>query len=217
MRFEVDDAEETWAFRDKFDFVHARYLAAAIKNWPKLAKQAFEHLTPGGTAEFQDFDLVYYSEDGSLKEEHDVQKWITELLQASRNFGRNPCPGPKLEGLMKDAGFENVTVHMFKLPIGPWPKDSHLVSEGEQNDYLQNRQAQAADPSQKTVGSWNLVQVEAGLEAFSLRLFTQLLGWKAENVQTLLANVRKDIRNPKIHAQLDSYVNSYRRSRKSYS
>lgn len=53
------------------------------------------------------------------------------------------------------------------------------------------------------MGSWNLVQIEEGLEAFSLRLFTQVLGWKAEDVYQLLANVRKDIRNPKIHAQFD--------------
>lgn len=59
---------------------------------------------------------------------------------------------------------------------------------------------------QKTVGSWNLVQIEDGLEAFTLRLFTQTLGWKSEEVQVLLANVRKDLRNPKIHAQFDFYV-----------
>ena len=51
------------------------------------------------------------------------------------------------------------------------------------------------------------MQIEAGLEAFSLRLFTQFLGWTTEDVQTLLANVRKDLRNPKIHAQFDLYVN----------
>ena len=69
------------------------------------------------------------------------------------------------------------------------------------------RKLKIADLVKKTVGSWNLVQIEAGLEAFSLRLFTQLLGWTTEDVQTLLANVRKDLRNPKIHAQFDLYVN----------
>lgn len=63
--------------------------------------------------------------------------------------------------------------------------------------------------SQKTVGAWNLVQIEDGLEGFTLRLFTQTLGWKSEEVQVLLANVRKDLRNPKIHAQFDLYVFSF--------
>lgn len=48
-----------------------------------------------------------------------------------------------------------------------------------------------------------MVQLENGLEGFTLRLFTTVLGWKAEEVQVLLANVRKDIRDPKIHAQFD--------------
>ena len=56
---------------------------------------------------------------------------------------------------------------------------------------------------QKTIGAWNIVQIEDGLEGFTLRLFTQFLGWKSEEVQVLLANVRKDLRNPKIHAQFD--------------
>ena len=56
---------------------------------------------------------------------------------------------------------------------------------------------------QKIVGSWNLVQIEDGLEAFTLRLFTQFLGWKPEEVTVLLANVRKDLRDPRIHAQFD--------------
>ena len=90
--------------------MHVRYLAAAILDWPKLMRQAFEATAPGEWAEFQDFDLKYYSEDGSLKEEHSVQKWITTLLKAAEDFGRDPSPGSKLE------------------PIGPWPKDKHLVS-----------------------------------------------------------------------------------------
>lgn len=36
-----------------------------------------------------------------------------------------------------------------------------------------------------------------------MRLYTQLLGWKTEEVQVLLANVRKDLRDPKIHAQFE--------------
>ena len=108
--------------------MHVRYLAAAILDWPKLMRQAFEATAPGEWAEFQDFDLKYYSEDGSLKEEHSVQKWITTLLKAAEDFGRDPSPGSKLEQYMKDAGFEDVQHEKYRMPIGPWPKDKHLVS-----------------------------------------------------------------------------------------
>ena len=50
------------------------------------------------------------------------------------------------------------------------------------------------------------MQIMEGLEAFTLRLFTKILGWDVQEVQVLLAMVRKDLRNPKIHAQFDLYV-----------
>jgi hypothetical protein len=58
-------------------------------------------------------------------------------------------------------------------------------------------------PKQKTIGAWNLLNVLDGIEAFTIALFTRMLGWSAENVQVLLADVRKDLRDPTIHAQLD--------------
>lgn len=143
MKFEVDDCEEPWTFREKFDLIHIRYLAAAIADWPKLISQAFQFTKPGGYSEFQDYDIVFYSEDGTLTDDRElssntmqttsnrmivpIQKWITTFIQAARDFGREPCPGPRLAGLMRDAGFQNVQEKKYKVPIGPWPKDKHLV------------------------------------------------------------------------------------------
>ena len=181
MKFEIDDCEAAWTWPTPFDFIHSRYMAAAIVDWPKYVGQIFANTKPGGWVEFQDFDLQYYSEDGSYKAEQSIYKWATTLLQASRDFGRDPCPGPKIEAMAKEAGFEEVTSQRFRLPIGPWPRDKHL----------------------KTMGSWNLIQVEQGLEAFSLRLFTQMLKWDQKEVEALLADVRKNLRDPKLHAQFD--------------
>lgn len=57
--------------------------------------------------------------------------------------------------------------------------------------------------AQKTIGCWNLVQLEDGLEGFTLRLGTHTLGWTPEAVQVWLTQVRKDFRNPKIHMLFD--------------
>lgn len=54
-------------------------------------------------------------------------KWINTLLAASRDFKRDPCPGPKLAQNLRDAGFQDVQEIRYKLPIGPWPKDKFLV------------------------------------------------------------------------------------------
>ena len=103
VKFEIDDAEQPWTFRTPFDFIHIRYMAAAISDWPRLVRQTYEHTKPGGYAEFQDFMLEYYSEDGSMKPEMSISRWIHTLLQAAKDFGKDPNPGPRLEGLVKEA------------------------------------------------------------------------------------------------------------------
>jgi hypothetical protein len=55
----------------------------------------------------------------------------------------------------------------------------------------------------KQIGMYNIAQVLSGLEGFSLRLFCHVLGWKREEVLVLLANVRKELKSPEIHAQFD--------------
>jgi trans-aconitate methyltransferase len=39
VRFEVDDLEDDWTFTYPFDYVHSRYMAGSIKDWPRLMKQ----------------------------------------------------------------------------------------------------------------------------------------------------------------------------------
>ncbi len=56
---------------------------------------------------------------------------------------------------------------------------------------------------QKQLGAWNFMQIDEGLEAFTLRLFTKVLGWDVQEVQVLLAMVRKDLKNRRVHAQFD--------------
>ncbi|RYP02577.1 hypothetical protein DL764_005751 [Monosporascus ibericus] len=181
VKFEIDDMESPWLYNIPFDFIFCRYMTACIKDWPKLVRNIFENLTSGGWAEFQDFDLQYYSEDGSLTESHDTTKWINLLIGAARKIGRDPCPGVSLEKWVKEAGFKNVTHHRFRFPVGPWPRD----------------------PDMKEIGMYNLTQVLQGLEGFSLRLFCDVLGWRQEEVVVLTSKVRKELKSRHIHAQFD--------------
>ena len=71
--------------------------------------------------------MQYYTDDNSLTPEHDTSKWINGIIDACRKIGREPSPGPLLEGWMRDAGFKNVQTKKFALPIGIWPKDRELV------------------------------------------------------------------------------------------
>jgi hypothetical protein len=42
VTFEVDDVESEWQFSRPFDFIHGRYLAGAIADWPNLMRQCYE-------------------------------------------------------------------------------------------------------------------------------------------------------------------------------
>ncbi|KAL8822313.1 MAG: hypothetical protein Q9191_006948 [Dirinaria sp. TL-2023a] len=127
VKFEIDDCEQPWTFEKPFDFVHARYMAATVIDWQKFVDQAFKFTNPGGWSEFQDFDIDYYSEDDTLKEGVAMSKWITTLLQAIADFGRDPNPGHKIPDMMEKAGYTGIVAQKFRIPIGPWPKDPHLV------------------------------------------------------------------------------------------
>jgi hypothetical protein len=146
-----------------------------------LIHSHFRNLNSGGWVEFQDYDLLYYSEDDSLKESHFTMQWDRHFLEAAHKMGRDPSPGPKLEQWVKDAGFVNVTAHRFRLPLGPW----------------------ARDPLKKEVGLCNLAQALDGLEAFTLQLFCGVLGWKEEEVMVLLTKVRRELKSDAFHAQFD--------------
>ncbi|OCL01421.1 S-adenosyl-L-methionine-dependent methyltransferase [Glonium stellatum] len=184
VKFEVDDVESAWAYAKPFDYIFCRYLCSAIKDWPGLVRSTFENIERGGWVEFQDFNLQYYSDDGTLKDESDTAKWVDILLDASRRNGREPSPGPLIEGWVKDAGFTNIRHKIVKLPIGPWAKDKQ----------------------KKEVGLFNLVQILDGLEGFSYRLLTQVLGWELQEVDVLIAKVRKELKSKAVHAQIDMHI-----------
>ncbi|KAK4155427.1 S-adenosyl-L-methionine-dependent methyltransferase [Chaetomidium leptoderma] len=184
VKFEVDDVEDPWVHPTKFDWIFSRYMAASIHDWPKLMSNIFENLTPGGYGEFQDFNLLYYSEDSSLAPTAPLREWISTLCDAAQSLGRDPNPGSQLAGWARDAGFTGVVHKRYRMPIGPWARDRTL----------------------KEVGTWNLMQVLNGLEGLSMRLYTQVLGWKEEDVRALLGRVRRDLADPGVHALFELHV-----------
>ncbi|KAI9789593.1 MAG: hypothetical protein M1816_005902 [Peltula sp. TS41687] len=198
VRFLVDDIEDEWPYNDAgFDYIHARHLAAAILNWPQLIRRAYplnvedgwidfttRHTNPGGWAEFQDWDATLRCDDSSLKSEHALAKWHDVQLEAFNKNNRTPTPGPNLQRWMIDAGFTNVHQKVLKLPLGLWPKDKKL----------------------KEIGAWNLLQIQQGMEAFSLAPLTRVMNWKVEEVQLLLAKVCTDLKDSRIHSYYNFHV-----------
>jgi hypothetical protein len=79
---------------------------------------------------------------------------------------------------LEKIGFVEIGHEEFRWPFNTWPKEAKY----------------------KDIGRWHCANLDMGLEAFSLALFTRVLGWTKEEALLLCSQVRKDIRNTKMHA-----------------
>lgn len=81
---------------------------------------------------------------------------------------------------MSEAGFDNVSQTVFKIPTSPWPKDRRL----------------------KRVGSLELMNLMEGAEAFLLRGYTKEFGKSKEELEILLMQMRKELTTQKFHSYI---------------
>lgn len=152
------------------------------------------HTKPGGYVEFNDLDLYWTSPDGSLTEDHTVYKFNRQFIKTCIEQGIDPCPGEKLAGYLKDAGFVDVVEQKFPMPVGTWPADKHLVSSS-----ASIIEFMMLSLVKKEVGAWNYLQVTEGLEAFLTALFTRNLGYSKEEVDVICAKIRLEMKDSKLH------------------
>jgi hypothetical protein len=62
-----------------------------------------------------------------LTDDHAFKRLHTLFISACDKVGRNATPGPSLKGWFEEAGFDNVTHKVFRIPYGIWPRDKKLV------------------------------------------------------------------------------------------
>ncbi|KAL1969981.1 hypothetical protein VTN77DRAFT_6386 [Rasamsonia byssochlamydoides] len=138
---------------------------------------------PGGWVEFQDYDGVPTSEDGTHKGTR-IEQYYKEVLGTFEKAGYPTRPGPHLEEWFREAGFVDIHVHKYQVPMGVWPKNPHY----------------------KRIGTWNLLQVDQGFEAGAMAVLTRFGSWTPEEVTVLAAGARDDVKSRKIHLLFHFYV-----------
>ena len=42
VNFEMDDIEQEWTHQAPFDYIHSRFLAGSISDWPKLIERCYQ-------------------------------------------------------------------------------------------------------------------------------------------------------------------------------
>ncbi|RGP78349.1 mrna 3 -end-processing yth1 [Fusarium longipes] len=184
VKFIIDDVEADWVYTAPYDYIHCKYMAGSIKDWPRLFKQAYANLKPGGWIELHETANTLYSEDGSLKPDNALVEMMDHLKIACEKIGRTMDPAPSFKQWAAEAGFEKVNEERFKLPIGTWPKDERL----------------------KEIGTLMGINMIEGVAAFTAVLFTEVLGWSREEVEVFNARVRQASRQRSVHPIFDCLV-----------
>jgi SAM-dependent methyltransferase len=182
-KFWVDDVESDWNYRESeaFDFIHGRGMAGGIRDWPRLFSRIYTHLRPGGWLEMQEFEAVIRSEeDPDLTSAPWIKEWQGKLDEASSMFGKGMNVAATHKDKLVDAGFVDVHDDVYRIPIGRWAKD----------------------PKLKELGMYEAAQVLDSVEPFTLGLFTRVLKYRNEEAQVLMAGVRSELRNSKLHLYL---------------
>lgn len=62
--------------------------------------------------------------------DHGVNLYMAKLNEAMDRLGRPGQTAETLKGYLENAGFLDVTVHRFKQPYGPWPREQRLKQVG---------------------------------------------------------------------------------------
>lgn len=112
IRFETGDVTE-WETSRSFDVVYTRFLLTHLPDPPGLLASVRRHIRPGGVMIIEDIDFRgHFAEPDCAALQRYVELYTTSVL----NRGADPCIGPKLPGLLRAAGFDDVQL-MLSHPV----------------------------------------------------------------------------------------------------
>ncbi|KAJ6007523.1 hypothetical protein N7540_011499 [Penicillium herquei] len=179
---EVDDILEDWTWREPFDFIHLRILDCAFtpEETENVYKQCYDHMQPGGWIEQLEMSCFLECDDESMAEDSILRTWGPRLTKAADRSGRRFGIMHTMRDSIARAGFTDIHVKEYKLPVGPWPRDKRL----------------------KEIGSVNFHHWADGMDGYSMWLLTRYgdpVPWSKDEVLVYVAQMRKEISNPRNH------------------
>ncbi|RYP88867.1 hypothetical protein DL770_004565 [Monosporascus sp. CRB-9-2] len=178
LSFQIDDAQLDWTFTpESFDFIHIRYMHAAIADWPRLYEQVYQFLKPGGWFQHiePNIELRCDNPDVKFDDTHVFRQWSKLFYDAGDKIGRTfRFNEESMVKYARDAGFSEITHKKFTIPHGPWPKDKRL----------------------KEMGMYVGMYMNLSLDGFAVYPIGQILGWSLQEVQILVAKMRAAIKDP---------------------
>lgn len=113
VRFECVDIND-WQGESAFDLIYSRCLLTHLQDPATVLVRMLQALRPGGVVIIEDIDF-----SGHLCHPHlpALQRYMDLYTQIVQRRGGDPNIGPRLPGLLLEAGFEQVQMNV-ELPAG---------------------------------------------------------------------------------------------------
>ncbi len=172
--FELDDAQNEWAYSEPFDFIHMRNLSGAFSDWNAIYATVSKFLKPGGSFEIVDCGLLHFKETPSSN----TSTFNDAIRSAGDKSGRPLDLNHLTKPIFDNAGLSVVKSRVFDVPLGTYD----------------------SNPQKRRTGKMAMIAALEGLEAVSLRLLTKYLGWKEDDVRELCGKVQEEILRPDTRA-----------------
>ncbi|KAI9483785.1 MAG: S-adenosyl-L-methionine-dependent methyltransferase [Benjaminiella poitrasii] len=120
---------------DYFDFIYQRDVATVLsfKSWPNLISEFHRMLKPGGQIQLVEYDLLFKNPGPVLTQVNDYYRLAASTIDV------NPDYTLFLADYLKEAGFVDIEVKTYEIPIGEWP----TTDLEKQHGYLYKEQMRA--------------------------------------------------------------------------
>jgi hypothetical protein len=118
--------------------------------------------------------------DDTCPADYGYGRFVDLCIEGFRACGVDPLSMERNKELLLEAGFQDVQEKVWKVPIGPWPRD----------------------PKLKKAGLYNRAIMCDALQAVALAPLTRGLKWTTAEVEVFLVDVRKSLLDSSIHTYL---------------
>ncbi|TGZ78935.1 S-adenosyl-L-methionine-dependent methyltransferase [Ascodesmis nigricans] len=185
VKFELDDLEKKWTYpKNHFNFIHSRHLNMSIRDWPRYLGQIFKHMAPGGRFELSEHTTdEWFTDDNTMPEDSPMPRLFRVLRPCYRALGITAMSGVEYKRMVEEAGFEDVKLYTFKVPIGAWAQDRRL----------------------RRLGAIVAETLRSGIEAYTFNLITNVGKVPVEEAKKLMTDSVATLSDPKQHAYYFEY------------
>lgn len=170
LEFILDDVDSDWLLDEVLpegktvDYIHAREMIFAVKDWRSFMNQSFKYvqsyiiapqdmltwsspiryLRPGGWVEVQYIDYHPLCQDTAVNaEDNPFSQFWSHINHGLKTFGIDDTLSEqgRMVQVVEDAGFQAVKEISWRLPIGSWPADKAMKEVGLFMKYILNHAA----------------------------------------------------------------------------